>query len=54
MFEIWTSQNTGGHVEFPIGVNFTNLVKDHLPNISAKFGWNTLSGLREKDENVKS
>ena len=27
-----------GHVEFSIDTNFTNLVKDHLPNISAKFG----------------
>ena len=28
----------GCHVEFLIGTNFTNLVKDYLPNISAKFG----------------
>ena len=42
----------GGHVEFSIGTDFTHLVKNHLPNISAKFGWNLFSIFRE-DESVK-
>ena len=43
----------GSHVEFPISINLKNLVKEHLPNISAQFGWNLFGGFREEDENVK-
>jgi hypothetical protein len=44
----------GGHVEFQISTKNTNLVEDHLMNISGKFGLNLFSGFREEDLNVKS
>ena len=44
----------GSHVGFPICTKITNLVKDILMNISAKFGPNLFSGFRQEDENMKS
>jgi hypothetical protein len=35
-------------------IQHTNLVEDHLMNISGKFGWNLFSGFSEEDLNVKS
>ena len=44
----------GGHVEFEISTKNTNLVEDHLMNISGKFGSILFSGFREEDLNVKN
>jgi hypothetical protein len=44
----------GSHVEFQMGTKNTNLVEDHLMNISGKFGSNLFSGFREEYLNVKS
>jgi hypothetical protein len=48
----WSSSH-GGHLEFPIGKRFTNLVQDHPMIIPAEFGSNLFCGFRKKDENVK-
>jgi hypothetical protein len=44
----------GSHVGFQISTKNTNLVEDHLMNISGKFGSNPFSGFREEDLNAKS
>jgi hypothetical protein len=44
----------GNHVGFQINAKNTNLVEDHLMNISGKFCSNLFSGFREEDLNVKS
>ena len=38
----------GGHLEFPIGKRFTNLVQDHPMIIPAKSQFNWLSGSDKK------
>ena len=44
----------GSHVGFQISTKNTNLVEDHLMNISGKFGSILFSDFREEDSNVKS
>ena len=48
IFSIWcyvqTKSSHGGHLEFPIGKQFTSLVQDHPMIIPAKSQFNWLSG----------
>ena len=39
-----TKSSHGGHLEFPIGKRFTNLVQDHPMIIPAKSQFNWLGG----------